>query len=173
MAIVRLSYQELGERLGISAEAARQRAKRRHWQIIPANEPNGRAFVLIDEEALAREAVRPPDDRPDEGGDVRPYVPPEALAALAEQLAGLRAELQARTQDAARVAALEVELAMARAQLAAATAIAEERVRAAQAVAIADAATATKALEGKDALLGELRQELARLRRPWWRRWRG
>ena len=56
MSTLRLSYAELGERLGRSADAARVLARRRGWQRITGND--GRVVVLVDEAELPR-TVRP------------------------------------------------------------------------------------------------------------------
>lgn len=52
-----LTYQQTGELLGISAEAARQRARRLKWRSQPGNE--GRALVLVPDNAEAALRVRP------------------------------------------------------------------------------------------------------------------
>lgn len=62
-----LSYSELGERLGVSAEAARQKAIRSRWRRQTAND--GRTQVLVDIEEL-RVATTP--RKPKEVSDDRP-----------------------------------------------------------------------------------------------------
>jgi hypothetical protein len=76
MASLRLTYTELGERLGLSPEAARQRAKRRQregrWSITIGNE-DGKARVLLEEADLADEVpVRAPKRTADDRGNVPP-----------------------------------------------------------------------------------------------------
>lgn len=50
---VRLSYRELGERMAISPDGARMRAKRSAWRIIPGNHPKAPAMVEVPLNALA------------------------------------------------------------------------------------------------------------------------
>lgn len=92
---------------------------------------------------------------------------------LREELAKLRQSLDEAQRDArehreaadrwrTRLEAAEVEVGRAR-----------EQAKAAAAVAIADAAAARAVVEGKEELVAELRAELQRARRPFWRRWLG
>ncbi len=66
---VRLTYAELGKRLGISADAARVLARRREWSRVRPNRPGAPTLVLVSEEELAGELWRqdrtPPDDQAD------------------------------------------------------------------------------------------------------------
>ena len=50
MGMVHLTYEELGERLGLSPQAARMRAKRRRWAVTKGNDD--RARVSVDESEL-------------------------------------------------------------------------------------------------------------------------
>jgi hypothetical protein len=73
-----LTYAELGERLGLSAEAARAKAKREQkagrWSIVHSND--GRARVRLPAAALPE---RPPDRTPERPavrtGNVHPSAP--------------------------------------------------------------------------------------------------
>ncbi len=47
-----LTYRELGERLGLSPDSARIKAKRRKWQTIPGNHPSDPVRVLVPVEFL-------------------------------------------------------------------------------------------------------------------------
>ena len=63
----KLSYRELAERLGISPDAARMKAKRMvksgHWRIIPGNHPSERVFIELPAADLnAPRRVPPPQD---------------------------------------------------------------------------------------------------------------
>ncbi len=66
--IERLSYRELAERLSISPDAARMKAKRKIkaglWRLIPGNHPSDRVTVEIPANDLGVQTVR--------GGTVRP-----------------------------------------------------------------------------------------------------
>jgi hypothetical protein len=85
MTILRLTYEELGERIGRSAEGARMLARRRHWRIETGND--GKARVLVDEaELVVRPTGRPPG--PDQAEIV--------------QLSGLQATVLALTERAAK-----------------------------------------------------------------------
>jgi hypothetical protein len=52
---VPLKYRELGERLGLSPDSARIKAKRRKWQIVPGNHPSEPVRVLVPVEFLSGE----------------------------------------------------------------------------------------------------------------------
>lgn len=64
MAVELLTYAQLGERLGISPEAARQKALRGHWKRVPGND--GKTLVEVD---LA--AVAPPKGFPEASREPR------------------------------------------------------------------------------------------------------
>jgi len=59
-----LTYRELAERLGLSPDSARIKAKRRKWQTIPGNHPSDPARVLVPVEFLNGE--RTPERAPRE-----------------------------------------------------------------------------------------------------------
>jgi predicted nucleic acid-binding Zn-ribbon protein len=140
MAVLRLSYAELGERLNRSADATRVLARRRRWQRVTGND--GRAIVLIDEADIqkARSADRPPER------------PPEQV----DMFASLRAELE---QERRQSAALQKEVAELRIGLGRA----EERI-AARDQRVSDLADHL-ALEQRRA--GDLLAQLQEARRPW------
>jgi hypothetical protein len=100
-----LSYQDAGERLGISGEAVRQRAMRGHWPRRKSNE--GVALVQIPEGVTVRR--RTPVEHPDAYG--REHPAERLVAALEDHIRTLQADLAlARTElaaerDAAREAA--------------------------------------------------------------------
>jgi hypothetical protein len=88
--MVRLTYEELGERLGLSLAAARMRVRRRRWPVTRGND--GKARVNVDEAELNAEAERvheQPDERPGEHAE-------------GVQLSGLQATVLALTERAAR-----------------------------------------------------------------------
>jgi hypothetical protein len=60
MTTLRLTYEELGERIGRSAEGVRMLARRRRWRVEKGND--GKARVVVDEaELVVRPTGRPPE----------------------------------------------------------------------------------------------------------------
>jgi hypothetical protein len=94
MTALRLSYAELGARLGRSTDAARVLARRKGWRRVTGND--GRVIVLVDEGEL-------PPERPAERSPEQPDT-----AALRERIARLEGEASGH---AARVADLHNALA--------------------------------------------------------------
>jgi DNA-binding Lrp family transcriptional regulator len=99
--LARLSYRELADRLGISADAARMKAKRKVkaglWRIIPGNHPSERVMVELPAADLAervggeqRERIRP-----EQSPRTRD---PEQVNAIAEQFLTQLAATQERIQ---------------------------------------------------------------------------
>jgi len=126
---LRLTYSELAERLGVSPEAARIRARRRGWPVGIGND--GKAVVTVwlsdlDDVSGRATTVRPPDDHPavsgPEGGQVSGRMV-ELSALLEAQERIIQAEGRAAAAEAVVVelrAALEHERALgaeARAEL--------------------------------------------------------
>ena len=69
---VRLTYQELGERLRISAEAARILTRRRGWRRLAPNRKGAPAIVVVPEDELDAEDWRPDQGSPpDKSGHAR------------------------------------------------------------------------------------------------------
>jgi hypothetical protein len=54
-----LTYAQVGERFGLSPEAARQRARRLHWRTQPGND--GRTLILVPDSTAVLPRGRPPD----------------------------------------------------------------------------------------------------------------
>jgi hypothetical protein len=104
MAIVRLTYAQLGERIGMTPEAARMLARRRHWQITKGND--GKAVVVVDDgELVVRPAGRPPE---------RPAGQPADTTGLERELRSRIAELQETAdQRAAELLAMTARAASA------------------------------------------------------------
>jgi hypothetical protein len=146
MTTLRLTYEELGERIGCSAEGARMLARRRRWRVEKGND--GKARVLVDETALVvRPTGRPPGhDQP----------PPETAETEA-----LRAQVLALTERAARA---EGENAVLHAALERERVQAEER-----AAALRELIDELKQQLSRER--GRRREAEARLARPWWKRW--
>jgi hypothetical protein len=107
-----LTYPEVGERLGISTEAARQRALRRHW---PRRMDNrGHALVTIPEGITIR--PRRSNKRPNES----PKQEREAgllVAALRDHLETLKADLALAREQAAQAIEAHQRLAAKLAKL--------------------------------------------------------
>jgi hypothetical protein len=58
----RLSYRALADRLAISPDAARMKAKRQGWCIVPGNHPNAPVMVEVPLNALAERVPREQQD---------------------------------------------------------------------------------------------------------------
>ncbi len=146
MTTLQLTYEQLGERLGLAPHAARMRARRRHWLVTPGND--GRARVAIDDSDLAAElnatAEREVGREGEREGERAPLV-----ADLRERLAGAE-----RERDELRAATAEFRVELARL---------EERLAAAGRVEIELRASLGDARSRLD------RAEL-RLDTPWWKR---
>ena len=142
-----LTYAELGARLGLSADSARVRARRKaevgEWELVRPNGQNGLTRVRL-----------PAADVPDG--------PPEHAA-------GVRAS---RGDEAGRLAAVEADVSELRVRVERTREV-ENGLRAELAEARTRAAVAEALLEAERAAGLELRAELARLRLPFWRRWLG
>jgi hypothetical protein len=146
-----LSYQEVANRLGVTPEAARSRAKRLGWRRQMGND--GRALVL------AALEPRPPGDRPVTGRSPpgRKAVDPALLIALEGHVATLKAELDHRD---AEIDTLKAELGTRNSELAAAnTRASEESAKTAQAIAAFESlAQRLEAMAAQRAI------------KPWWQR---
>lgn len=144
-----LTYIELGERLGISADGARFKARRAGWHVTQGND--GKARVRV----RANELPDQPPDHPQRSGDRR-AIDPDLLADLRRVHADRSAELIARAEKAEH----EAELWRSKTEQARSEA---ERHRA---VAELLRDQIGREIERGDALAGELRE----LRRPWWQK---
>jgi hypothetical protein len=107
----RLTYAQLGNALGISAEAARTLARRRGWEKQMPNHRGSPVSVLVPDEALEserwREADRAEQDIGEQVPDDRADIT-EQRAVMAEQRA---VEAGRRADDAARLADTALALA--------------------------------------------------------------
>lgn len=160
-----LTYQQAGQRLGISAEAARQRARRLGWRhrASGTNEGPRRTLILVPDADL--QAAQQPEQEPAHAaGQTGGQTPPQAGQA---------------NGSAGEVAALHALADTLREQLAKADAragAAEEREAAGRAVAERQGRELTAALLRTAIAETEargLREALAEARRPAWRRWLG
>ena len=82
---VRLTYQELGERLRISAEAARILTRRRGWRRLAPNRRGAPAIVVVPEDELDAEDWRPDQGAPPDEDRRHAWIP--LRVDLAEQRA--------------------------------------------------------------------------------------
>ncbi len=182
-----LTYRELGERLGLSPDSARIKAKRRKWQTIPGNHPSDPVRVLVPVEFLNGE--RTPSAPLDNTGEIN--VLREHVQTLRElfdqQKATHAAELERVAADQSRLiedsTRLQDQLQEARAEADHAKA---DQIRMARDVATmfdelrvladrhaelhADRARLQAQGEQTTKELDRLRAELEQARRPWWRR---
>ena len=144
-----LPMAEAASRLGVSVDAVRSRVRRGHLETRRGND--GKTLVLLPNSLLDRTRDEARLDH-DEAGDEAVTVSREELArALADRdRARDEAELWRTRTETARLGAARAE-----AQLEAERESAEDRVAA------------------RNAVIEELRAELARLRLPFWRRWIG
>lgn len=167
-----LTYQEAGDRLGVSGEAVRAKAARKRWRRQIGNDGLARVWLPDD--------VRPAGDLPvttraRESGDppMTPRSPPGRKAAEASTIKALEAHVEAlKAQlagDRGELAGMREALIEARARADAADArsaelsadLAAERTTTAKAIAaFADLATRLDALAAERS-------------RPWWRRLAG
>lgn len=160
----KLTYRALAERLGISPDAARMKAKRKaksgDWRIIPGNHPSDAVLVEAPLAELngAERVGRERGERA--GGEHIPRTrEPERANALAEQALASLADAQARIRE---LTDQLIETKDAHRQDAAELAAAEMRE------------LGTKAeLERAMADIVGLRDQLARVQRPWWRKLTG
>jgi hypothetical protein len=162
-----LTYAELGERLGISTEGARTRAKRMRWPRYVGNDGLARVRVprfdpgqvLVqgrDEPGQARVNDRPAGhERLTRVNELEARV-----EALQQRLAQAETEVERWRTEADRERATAIR-AVADREAARAVAIAE--VEAAKRVAEAEIAAAKAEAQAKDLIIAELR-------RPWWRK---
>lgn len=165
MALEWLRYIEAGERLGISAEAVRQKAIRQHWQRRPGNDGRTEVRVDVDDVLAALPPRRPRVDHQADTGPT-PEQPP------VEHAGGVR------TLDAMEQHIVTLKGAIARAE----ALVDAERARTDAERARADdlgAQLMRLHLEGQDKSaefernLGDLRKLVDGMKRPWWRRLAG
>lgn len=157
---VSLTYRELAERLGISPDAARMKAKRAvkngRWRIIPGNHPSDRVLVEIP----AADIVAPERD----GG--------EQSERVVRRTKGRTLDLNDNDTVAATLQTAQARITELTDQL-----TAEKDQHRDTAVELAKAQARVEALDAELARLGEtaddLRQQLEAERRTWWQRLTG
>lgn len=170
-----LTYSELAERLGVSSEAARQKAIRQRWPRRTAND--GKAQVRVDvEDVKATMPMRRPKDEPPSDDRPTPDDPlsnPQILAALGAHIETLKA-MVAKAESIADLERERADAERARAD--------GERERADRLSSRVDELM-TKAAKASDQerQLAELDEQVRQLRalvdaaarRPWWKRLAG
>jgi hypothetical protein len=164
-----LTYRELAERLGLSPDSARIKAKRRKWQAIPGNHPSEPVRVLVPVEFLNGE--RTPERK---AGERTPSVPPESMGeinAFRAHVETLKQQLeQQRTDHQAERERLNREVDRAQAELdRLRDELEREREHGRDLAGRLDTAHRDRGGEA-----ARLRQEIDAIRtelaRPWWRR---
>ena len=167
-----LTYTQLGERLQVSAQAARALARRLRLPRQPAND--GKTLVLVN---LAEIAHKPKPATARSSDD-----DPAALAVLAAKVAALQAELAAWSprDDHAAMAVLKAQVGTLHAELIKAEAVAADHranfaaERSRCDALIAELLKATADLMASKEATARLDGELAALRaRRWWERLAG
>ena len=77
--LLHFTYKELAERIGVSVDAARMKAKREakkgRWQIIPGNHPSDKVTVLIPDSDLNTQGERVGPDAPEHLGRTKGRTP--------------------------------------------------------------------------------------------------
>ena len=187
--LVAMTVAEAATRLRLSTEAVRARIRRGHLEIRRGNE--GRKLVLVPRSQLeAAKLVQSTDlVRTNAAGGADGDRTPNVLALLLErELDRLRSELERTRTDAEawrqkaeengqEAVGLRGELGRAEMRAESITAVAKGEVEAAKRVAAAEVEAMREQLEAgvaaRNAVIEELRAELARLRLPFWRRWLG
>jgi hypothetical protein len=108
---VRLTYQKLGERLRISAEAARILTRRRGWRRLAPNRKGAPAIVVVPEDELDAEDWRPDQGSPPDEGRTHP----DSRVDIAEQRAveaGQRADAALAVADRALAQLADAQAAL-------------------------------------------------------------
>lgn len=170
------TYQDLGERLGISAEAARQKAIRGHWPRRTANDGKTQVRVDVEDVRASTPVRKPKDERPSDDDttvveqasersfDTHTFDALEAHIATLKVMAAKAEEMAERERERATAeqARADRERDRADAERARTDALTEEL----------KATQRTAALEHVklEADLTELRRVVGELRRPWWKR---
>lgn len=157
--LVKLSYRDLADRLGISTDAARMKAKRKakagRWCIIPGNHPSDRVLVEIPAADLVERVGGEQPERVTPKRSPR-TITPEQANAIADRFLTQLAEAQGRIQT------LTDQLLAAQEA---------HRLDAIDLAATAAREMGTKAeLERALADLASLERMIAHYRRPLWRK---
>lgn len=155
MSILSLTYAELAERLGVSVDGARMKAKRAGWPKVKGNDGTMRVTV--------EEAEITPNER---APNVREEIAEQANEHVIERVRSLKAHIESLK---GQLASMTDQVTKAEASAA------QERVRAdAERERVADLTAELLKVTRDMMALQEARQaEEARRSRPWWRRLAG
>lgn len=190
-----LTYVELGERLGITSDSARLKAKKKvdrgEWSFVPRNSDRDPVRVRVPMIALPEHPPeRSPERRHDDASHRANGTPnmAELLAEFAElkasvaELHGIRAEVELAT---AQVAEIRLKAAIAEAERDAARANAIVEVESMRKQLESGLKAMEAGIAARNAVIEEVKETLdherarserlegmlAEFRRPWWRRW--
>ena len=114
--LLHLTYKELGQRMGVSVDAARMKAKREakkgRWQIIPGNHPSDKVTILIPDSDLNAQGERVGTDAPEHLERTKGQTPkPEQDERLFIMYADAQARIQALTDQLLEAQNDRIELA--------------------------------------------------------------
>ncbi len=165
--LAKLSYRDLAERLGISADAARMKAKRKVkaglWRIIPGNHPSDKVMVELPAADLAERVGGERSERVTPERSPRTSQPERANADNDRLLDALSEAVSLLRPAQEHIERLHQQLIEAK----------EAHHRDAVDLAAAEMREMGTKAELERALFGiaALKRQIASLRRPWWR-WR-
>jgi hypothetical protein len=163
-----LTYRELADRLGISSDSARIKAKRRKWRVEPGNHPSDPVRVLVPIEFLS--PVRTPSAHPGRA----PRAQADATRALEDHIETLRRQVEEQRADLERERGQHRE---ERTRLHEELAHERDRARAEREALLEQLQVLTERQVGAERQLREeveaLRAEIVKLSRPWWRKMLG
>ena len=114
--LLHLTYKELAERIGVSVDAARMKAKREtkkgRWQIIPGNHPSDKVTVIIPDSDLNIQGERVGTDAPERYGYTKGRTPkPEHDETLFTLYTEAQGRIQALTDQLLEAQNDRIELA--------------------------------------------------------------
>ena len=114
--LLHFTYKALAERIGVSVDAARMKAKREakkgRWQIIPGNHPSDKVTVIIPDSDLNTQGERVGTDAPERYGYTKGRTPkPEHDETLFTLYADAQARIQALTDQLLEAQNDRIELA--------------------------------------------------------------
>lgn len=111
-----MTYKQLAERMGVSVDAARMKAKREakkgRWQIIPGNHPSDKVTVIIPDSDLNTQGERVGTDEPERYSYAKGRTPkPEHDETLFTLYTDAQARIQALTDQLLEAQNDRIELA--------------------------------------------------------------
>ena len=166
------TYADAAERLGMTADAVRHRARRLHWRRMRAND--GRTLIMVPEDI---EPIERSDDHPMNDSAIDRSSPDHTvdqsgtIDALQERIADLQADLERERQEHSSAIARERDERLAERRHN--SALTNQLIEAEKAKSEIEKAAALAQTEASHhaAKIEELRETLAEMRsRSWWRR---